>query len=551
MRRLAPMTKHIIPASLTTPASRHSHSHSHGGHGHHSHSHGSIEKNITGKNLRQCQLATIVGGATNVFFCVSKLWVGSGGGSVALVADGFHALTDIVADVISFAAISLAQKELPRCRFPFGIGRLETSGAVFVAAILFFGGVALLVQSLEQCSHDLSLLLGPSLWPLHQPSATAVDHSHDHGHDHSHGEVVDTSGAHHGHSHFTLTEVDHATGSPVILWTMVILAATSVVCKELLFQWTRRVGRRAGSRVVVANAYHHRVDAWSSAVALIGVMGQVAGFPGIDGLAGFVVSISICKIGYSLFRGAVLEFFDYQNAEEVEEIREKLQQFHLRIVHGKDVVPENECEEPSTPIQALDNISANGHGNESSADDSISRKKLRFINVFLVRHGHQYALHVTLLVHEQVPARQIQNALTQLTTLAKESLPIQDTFLSLLLCSSEAHEKTTTCSHDTDRDGDGEAAAHSPSSAAVGHLINPSLERCLLALQKFHTFDGPLQYNWEERTIVVPTSETCDCTKDVESVADIFKCRIVKIGVVCSESTSVTSSSDAAHKKAD
>lgn len=87
---------------------------------------------------------------------------------------------------------------------------------------------------------------------------------------------------------------------------MVLLASSSVVCKELLFQWTRKVGKAAGSRVVVANAYHHRADAWSGAVALLGVGAQCAGIPAIDGLAGLVVSLSIIKIGYSLLKESVM-----------------------------------------------------------------------------------------------------------------------------------------------------------------------------------------------------------------------------------------------------
>lgn len=591
----------LKPASVAaggataTATQRQGHSHSHGGHGH-SHSHGSIEKNVSGRYLRQCQLATLAGGATNVFFCVTKLWVGSAGGSVALVADGFHSLTDILADIVSYVALSLSRKKLPRCRFPFGIGRLETSGAVVVAAILFFGGVALLVQSLEQCMSDVSQLLmsaaptggiaaalllsirhalgavtGGEAGHLaegatHEDADTHAS-AHNAAHGHSHG-----GGDHHGHSHFEVTQYDEATGKQIILWTMVGIAAASVACKELLFRWTRRVGLRAGSRVVVANAYHHRADAWSGGVALVGVAGQVMGLPGVDGLAGLAVSLSICKIGYGILKDAVLEFFDFQSAAEVSAIREQLQQFNLRIVRGVDVVPNHSAPAcATTTAAAAEATSPAAAALVSSSDegDAVHRKRIRLINVFLVRHGHQYALHVTLLVYETVPAQHIQEATEQITALARGSLPVQDTFTSLLLCSNHTESREEflgSAAGETDvvdeneaaagaaggdHDGharaaavDNTATAEAPPIAATGAVINPSLERCIASLQEFHTFAGRIRYNWEERTITAPSSESCECERDVESVAEIFKCRLVGGKGGCA---AASSSADSGH----
>ncbi|KAK7197949.1 cation transporter [Novymonas esmeraldas] len=590
MRRFLGMAAPAAKAGATaTQLNGHGHSHGHGHGSHaHAHSHGSIEKNISGKHLRQCQIATLTGGATNVFFCGTKLWIGSAGGSVALVADGFHALTDIIADIVSYVAISLSRKKLPRCRFPLGIGRLETSGAVIVAAILFFGGVALLVQSLEQCFSDVTNVLATAaptggiaaalmlsvrravatvtggvppaaLLPAvayddhdHAPGeAHDDDHGHSHGgqhHGHSHG-----GGDHHGHSHFEVTHYDEATGTQVVLWTMVAIAAASVVCKELLFRWTRSVGLRAGSRVVVANAYHHRADAWSGGVALVGVAGHVMGLPGVDAVAGLVVSLSICKIGYGLFKDAVLEFFDYQNADEVSAIREQLQKFNLRIVRGVDVVPNHA---PLTTATASSNGGAR-IGDTSArmsasfvedADGEVDSKLIHFINVFLVRHGHQYALHVTLLVYETVPAHQIQAATDLITALARGSLQVQDTFTTLLLCSNQTQPREEFLGSGGDRaaeaevldegvtaaSGCGESCSHAddgdaapPTIAATGTIVNPSLERCITALQEFHTFTSRIHYNWEERTITSPTSESCECERDILSVAEMFKCHVV------------------------
>lgn len=524
----------MATAASTTADRAHGHSHG-GGHGH-SHSHGSIEESISGSDLFQCKMATLAGGATNVFFCITKIWLGSSGGSVALLADGVHALTDLFADVVSYASITLSQKKLPRCRYPFGIGRLETSGAVVVAAILFLGGVILLVQSAESCISDLGKLVGYFMASSGGASvlaaaaaASSVDrhvahdasdhhgHGHDHDHGHSHDEALaDESDGHdhshgaHGHSHFELTQVD-STGKQVIMWTMVALAASSVVCKELLFHWTRRVGLKAGSRVVVANAYHHRVDAWSSAVALVGVAGQCVGIPGIDGLAGLVVSLSICRIGYGLFRDAVMEFFDYQRAEDIASVRDELQAFHVKV--------------DPTEVLTDDSITSCGGTAATTATEEVYNSKIRFINVFLMRHGRAYALHVTLLVHENVTTKQVQEATQLLTDLAKKSLPVNDTYIALMTCGADAVPRADYEEH-------GVTGVHKRTGklrntiAATGELVNPSLECCIQDLMEFHGFAKPITYNWETRQINVPFHASMECCRDIESVAKMFRCAL-------------------------
>lgn len=522
MRRVIAPLKGILPDMATTTTTA---AHRHGGKCH-GHSHGAIEKGIVGKTLRDCQMATIAGGATNVFFCISKLWFGTSGGSVALVADGFHALTDILADIVSYVSISLSRRKYPRCRFPFGIGRLETTGAVLVAAILLAGGITLLFQSFYSCVAELGTALtattgvtiaassgvaGAAFLVESKVAAAQPQRDHgngghnedDHDHGHSHG-----CGAAHGHSHFDITAYDEATGEQVVVWTMVLLAATSVVCKELLFRWTRRVGKRAGSRVVIANAYHHRADAWSGGVALLGVAGQMAGIPGIDGIAGLVVSLSICHIGHSLLRESIMEFFDCQNANDVSMVREKLQEFHLHVTSSGGVV-EDKC-----------------GSSLMSMDSQVSETRFRFVNVFLMRHGPDYSLHVKLLVHENLTALQVQIATQQLTALAKTSLPIQDTFISLVVCSRKTMSRSQYIASFIK---DGEDLAHSNTDAVIaaeGDEVSPSLEECLRALSDFHGFSKHITYDWASRVIKVPVALQSECGRDVESVAMIFKCTI-------------------------
>ena len=75
------------------------------------------------------------------------------------------------------------------------------------------------------------------------------------------------------------------------------LAATAAIIsigiKEWLFRETVKVGEETNSNLLIANAWHHRSDAYSSIVALLGISGAYIGIPILDPIAGlFVASLS-------------------------------------------------------------------------------------------------------------------------------------------------------------------------------------------------------------------------------------------------------------------
>lgn len=613
----------------TEVADHHECGHSHHGH---SHSHGTLEAHVKGKALQDCKRVTIIGLLTNIFFSSTKLLAGSAGGSVALMADGFHALTDIFADLISYMSMSLSRKRFPRCKFPFGIGRLETIGTVIVASILFIGGAILLWDSIWSFVGEWwnPLLLAWTPTPVedvhqhyHSVAMTSSAHSHKdgypfsntsehtcaptngenvhhdhHAHSHCHG------GGGVGHSHFTLTTTDEA-GVEHIVWLMIALAGSSVICKELLYRLARRVGERAGSRVVVANAYHHRADAWSGAVTLVGLCGQSLGIPGADGLAGLVVSYCICQVGFKLTKEAVLELFDYQRVDEVREVRQRLQRFRLVnssvhmekfpvFSHGSDTVKwkdeqrdvrtvssgmvekstsstpfniDTSCKCDGTTVPELfsrndatrTTVRDEGSGNSGTSshfegekergsitkatdiptvvcgpkrslpDHSELRERVRFINIFILRHGHTSAIHVTLLACASLPATEIAKVSEQLPQLAStqlsstnSTLSVEGAFIKLLICNPD--ETFLRSSLEVRKEGRDEAQASMeistesssastatiPSPAALGDVVQPSLERCIDALMNFHDFSSPIRYHWEKRVLFIPVgSHSC------------------------------------------
>eukprot|EP01010_Urceolus_cornutus_P001077 NODE_1590_length_831_cov_285.604859_g1233_i0.p1 GENE.NODE_1590_length_831_cov_285.604859_g1233_i0~~NODE_1590_length_831_cov_285.604859_g1233_i0.p1 ORF type:complete len:208 (-),score=46.61 NODE_1590_length_831_cov_285.604859_g1233_i0:60-683(-) len=89
-----------------------------------------------------------------------------------------------------------------------------------------------------------------------------------------------------------------------------VVAVVSILTKELLYQMTLHVGKAASSPVTIANAHHHRSDAMSSVVALVGIGGAQLGCPWADPLAGLVVTCFIWKTSLDIGRDALSDLSD-------------------------------------------------------------------------------------------------------------------------------------------------------------------------------------------------------------------------------------------------
>ncbi|XWS46699.1 hypothetical protein CRYUN_Cryun14cG0090600 [Craigia yunnanensis] len=133
-------------------------------------------------------------------------------------------------------------------------------------------------------------------------------------------EVVNNHSLAHGHSHHHGIDMNH----PLLALNMTIVA---ICVKEGLYWITKRAGERQGSGLMKANAWHHRADAISSVVALIGVGGSILGVKFLDPLAGLVVSGMILKAGLQTGYQSVLELVDAAiPAEQLEPINQTILQ---------------------------------------------------------------------------------------------------------------------------------------------------------------------------------------------------------------------------------
>lgn len=202
---------------------------------------------------------TLVGVVVNIGLTIAQILFGIIDQSQALLADGLHTLSDLVSDVVVLIAAKYSAEEADTTH-PYGHARFETLATVIVGAILLFVAMEILLNAVQK-------LLSPESLP--QPGFLSL--------------------------------------------TIVIIA---ILSKEALYQYTIYVSKRTQSLMLKANAWHHRSDAISSVIVLIGIGGTLWGFYWLDAVAAIGVSFMIAHIGWSLGRSGLQQLVDTGLADE-------------------------------------------------------------------------------------------------------------------------------------------------------------------------------------------------------------------------------------------
>lgn len=221
---------------------------------------------------RQIYKVTAVGSAVNIFLTAFKFVGGIWGRSSAMVADAVHSLSDLVTDLIIFIFVHTASKPNDKSH-EYGHGKFETLATLIVGCILFVVGLGIMVSGVKDCIAYFQ------------------------------GDIE---------------------GRP--RWIALIAAVLSIVMKEGVFRYTLTKARKIDSPILIANAWHHRSDAFSSIAALVGVAGSM--FLGkwgmlLDPIAAVFVSFYICKSGYEVVRPCFDELLERALPVETEkEIRQ-------------------------------------------------------------------------------------------------------------------------------------------------------------------------------------------------------------------------------------
>lgn len=203
---------------------------------------------------REGRRVTWIGAAANAVLIVVKFVAGVMGNSQALIADAVHSVSDFFTDAVVLLGLRYGRKP-PDADHHFGHARIETLASAVVGISLI--GVAFYLGYRSVMNIYLHVDTRPTYLAL--------------------------AGA-----------------------------AISIAVKETLYHYTVIVGRRIRSQAVIANAWHHRSDAFSSVAVLIGVGGAVIKpeWHLLDAYAALLVSFFIAKVGLDVLWSALREMTD-------------------------------------------------------------------------------------------------------------------------------------------------------------------------------------------------------------------------------------------------
>lgn len=89
-----------------------------------------------------------------------------------------------------------------------------------------------------------------------------------------------------------------------------VVAIITVIGKESLYHYLKKVAQKLRSSLIMANALHTRADSASALIVVIGIAGALAGWTFLDLIAAVIMGIMIFKMGISLSLESLKELID-------------------------------------------------------------------------------------------------------------------------------------------------------------------------------------------------------------------------------------------------
>lgn len=222
----------------------------------------------------------LIGILINILLAISKLIVGILANSMSIVADGINNVSDVASSLVTLFGFKIAEKPADR-EHPYGHARSEYLAGLIVSVIIFFVGIELLKSSFIKVLHP---------------------------------EITDFSRV----SMFVLTG--------------------SILVKIWLSLYYLRVGKKIGSKTLIATGEDSRNDVFATLVVLIGSLVEYFYGFRIDGYLGLIVSLIIILNGFSLAKETVSPILgEGANAE----LRRKLSDFvekHEKVLGSHDLM---------------------------------------------------------------------------------------------------------------------------------------------------------------------------------------------------------------------
>ncbi|QHG92524.1 cation transporter [Coxiella endosymbiont of Amblyomma sculptum] len=196
---------------------------------------------------------TFISALINTALALFKINVGVVGYSQASIADGIHAVSDLLFDGLIIVASRLGT-QLPDKEHPYGHGRIETVGTIATSSFLIFVSLGFALNTIQRILH----------------------HVHP---------VVST-------------------------FPVVIVSVVSIIANEILFRYTLVKSNKINSDLLRTSAWHNRNDALISLLVLLSVIGTRLGIRHLDSIGSLIISFLILYVGIKIIWKKIQELID-------------------------------------------------------------------------------------------------------------------------------------------------------------------------------------------------------------------------------------------------
>ncbi len=202
--------------------------------------------------IRKMSFVSVAGNAVLSGF---KFFAGVTGNSGTMISDSIHSFSDVITTLIAWIGVKASKKEADAAH-PYGHERIECIASLLLGIVLLGTGLGVGKVGLEN-------IFSGNYQALVVPSAIAL-----------------------------------------------VAAVVSIVSKEAMYWYTRYYANLIHSSAFLADAWHHRSDAFSSIGSLIGIAGAMMGYPVLDSVASVAICLFIVKASYDILKDGVVKLLD-------------------------------------------------------------------------------------------------------------------------------------------------------------------------------------------------------------------------------------------------
>jgi len=214
----------------------------------------------------------------NIVLFILKYWAGVVTGSVAIIADAWHTLSDSISSIVVLVGAKMADKPADK-EHPFGHGRAELIASIIIGMLLAVIAFNFVLESIDKLQNHESVKFGR---------------------------------------------------------IAIIATVVSIVAKEAIAQFAFWAGKKTNSNTLKADGWHHRSDAISSVIILAGIfLGPY--FWWIDGVLGLIVAALIFYAAYEIISDASNPLLGEEPDQELkltlESVANRIAGFDVQLHH--------------------------------------------------------------------------------------------------------------------------------------------------------------------------------------------------------------------------